>query len=61
MNITSGNENPYVKEYSLPADSAPNGLVVDGSGLVWVSSKHATLYSVDPINGNVKNYEIKNG
>lgn len=61
LNMTSGKENQYVKEYSLPADSAPNGLVVDDAGLVWVSSKHATLYSVDPTNGMVKNYEIKNG
>ncbi|HJW20369.1 MAG TPA: two-component regulator propeller domain-containing protein [Candidatus Nitrosotalea sp.] len=51
----------YVKEYSLPSSSAPNGLVVDKSGLVWVTSKNATLYSVDPKSGQVKNYEIKDG
>jgi streptogramin lyase len=53
-------ENPYVKEYLLPSDSAPNGLVVDNTGLVWVSSKNATLYSVDPASGQIKHYEIKN-
>jgi len=52
---------PYVKEYSLPSGSAPNGLVADKSDLVWVTSKNATLYSVDPKNGEVKNYEIQGG
>lgn len=53
--------NPYVKEYSLPPGSAPNGLVADRSGLVWVTSRNATLYSIDPTSGQVKNYEIKDG
>ncbi len=57
-NVTSGNSS-YVKEYSLPSGSAPDGLVVDKSGLVWVTSKNATLYSLDPSNGQVKNYDIK--
>lgn len=52
---------PYVMEYSLPPNSAPNGLVVDKSGLVWVTSKNATLYSVNPQSGQVKSYEIKGG
>ncbi|MGI0066025.1 MAG: virginiamycin B lyase family protein [Nitrosotalea sp.] len=52
---------PYVTEYSLPSGSAPNGLVVDKSGLVWITSQNATLYSIDPENGQVKNYEIKGG
>lgn len=60
LNQISGKENPYVKEYSLPSDSAPNGLVVGNTGLVWVTSKNATLYSVNPISGQVKNYEMKN-
>ena len=60
VNPVSGKENPYVTEYSLPPNSAPNGLVVDNAGLVWVASKNATLYSVNPITGQVKNYEIKN-
>lgn len=51
----------YVKEYSLPSDSAPNGLIVDKSGLVWTPSKNGTLYSIDPRNGQMKNYEIKDG
>lgn len=60
VNPVSGKENPYVTEYSLPPDSAPNGLVVDNAGPVWVASKNATLYSVNPISGQVKNYEMKN-
>jgi streptogramin lyase len=60
INSLSGKENPYVTEYSLPSGSAPNGLVVDNAGLVWVASKNATLYSVDPISGQIKYYEMKN-
>ncbi|HEX5358622.1 MAG TPA: hypothetical protein VFW99_01760, partial [Candidatus Nitrosotalea sp.] len=59
-NIIPVKKNPYVKEYLMPSDSAPNGLVVDTTGLVWVSSKNATLYSVDPTNGQVRHYEIRN-
>ncbi|MDE1831087.1 Vgb family protein [Candidatus Nitrosotalea okcheonensis] len=59
-NVVSRND-PFVKEYSLPPGSAPNGLVVDKSGLVWVTSKNATLYSVDPRSGQVNRYEIKSG
>ncbi|MHB8603393.1 MAG: Vgb family protein [Nitrosotalea sp.] len=59
LNTVSGKENPYVTEYSLLPDSAPNGLVVDKTGLVWVASQNSTLYSVDPTNGQVKHYVIK--
>ena len=58
--IVSKND-PYVKEYSLPPGSAPNGLVVTKSGLVWVTSNNATLYSVDPKSGEVEHYAIKGG
>lgn len=61
QNVLSEKKNPYVKEYSLPFGSAPNGLVVDKTGLVWVTSASATLYSIDPSSGQVKNYQIKNG
>ena len=59
LNSVPQKENPYVTEYSLPPNSGPNGLVVDNTGLVWVASKNATLYSVNPISGQVKNYEMK--
>src|SRR5579872_2420991 len=58
LNAVPGKENQYVREYLLPPGSAPNGLVVDNAGLVWVASKNATLYSVDPTSGQVKNYQI---
>src|SRR5574340_229819 len=60
LNKMSGKENPYVTEYSLPPDSAPNGLVVGNTGLGWVASKNAILYSVNPVSGQVKNYAMKN-
>ena len=61
QNILSEKKNLYVKEYSLPFGSAPNGLVVGKAGLVWVTSQNATLYSVNPSSGQVKNYQIKGG
>ena len=60
-NILTEKKNPYVKEYSLPFGSAPNGLVVDKTGLVWVTAQNATLYSIDPSSGQVEKYLIKSG
>ncbi len=52
-------QNPYLKEYSLPDNTAPNGLVVDKNGTVWITpSKSDLLYSLDK-NSELKNYEIK--
>ena len=53
-------QNPYVQEFSLPAGSAPNGLIVDNNGTVWIaSSSFNTLYSFDPVSQQLQNYEIK--
>src|SRR6476660_4506477 len=54
-------KSPYVKEYSMPLGSAPNGLVADKTGLVWVTAQNATLYSVDSSSGQVEKYLIKSG
>lgn len=54
-------KSPYVKEYSLPFGSAPNGLVADKTGLVWVTAQNSTLYSVNPSSGQVEKYLIKSG
>ena len=52
-------QNPYLQEYSLPDNTAPNGLIVDKNGTVWVtSSKSNLLYSLDT-KSELKNYEIK--
>ncbi len=52
-------QNPYMQEYSLPENSAPNGLVVDNNGTVWVtSSKSSLLYSFDKKSA-LQDYEIK--
>ncbi|MDE1842161.1 MAG: hypothetical protein KGH95_00765 [Thaumarchaeota archaeon] len=56
--FVSVNKNPYVTEYSLPENSAPNGIVVAENGMVWVASKNATLYSVNPSNGVVSSHQI---
>lgn len=60
-NVVSENKNSYVMEYSLPPNSAPNGLVVDKNGLVWVATKNSVLYSIDSSRGQMKSYEIKDG
>ena len=53
-------QNPYLQEYSLPDDAGPNGLIVDKTGTVWVtSSKSDLLYGFDQKSGQLKNYEIK--
>lgn len=55
------NQNPYLTEFSLPDGTGPNGLVVDKSGTVFVtSSKSDMLYSFDK-GGNLNHYEIKDG
>ena len=55
-------QNPYVQEFPLPAGSAPNGLLVDKQGIVWVTSTRLnTLYSFDPKSGQLQNYKIENG
>ena len=60
-NVLPEKKSPYIKEYSLPLGSAPNGLVVDKTGLVWVTAQNATLYSIDPSSGQVEKYLIKSG
>jgi virginiamycin B lyase len=60
VGITSPIQDPYVQEFSLPAGSAPNGLIVDKQGIVWVtSSGFNALYRFDPKSGQLQNYEIK--
>src|SRR6185312_7319579 len=59
--VIPAKKSPYVKEYSMPLGSAPNGLVADKTGLVWVTAQNATLYSVDSSSGQVEKYLIKNG
>ncbi len=57
--IVSINKDPYILEYSLPPNSAPNGLVVDENGLAWVSTKNALLFSVNPSDGLVQSHKIQ--
>jgi len=59
--VIPAKKSPYVKEYSMPLGSAPNGLVADKTGLVWVTAQNATLYSVDSSSGQVEKYLIKSG
>ena len=58
-NIIYKKKNPYVEEFSLPADSSPNGIMVDKQGTVWVAaSKTNNLFSLDPMSGKIREYSI---
>lgn len=53
---------PYLKEYSLPTNSAPNGLVVGKDGIIWIaSSRNDTLFSFDPKITQLHSHDIRNG
>lgn len=50
----------YVKEYSLPDGTKPNALLVDARGMVWISTSDSkNLLSLDPQNGDVVNFAIR--
>lgn len=54
--------NPYVKEFQLPKDNFPNGILVDRSGTVWaVGSKSKSLIAFDPEEKRAKSYSISSG
>jgi len=47
-------DTPYIKEYSMPNGTWPNGILVDKNGIVWtVGTKSHTLLSFDPNQGRV--------
>jgi streptogramin lyase len=47
-------DTPYIKEYSMPNGTWPNGILVDKSGIIWtVGTKSHTLISFDPKQGRV--------
>ncbi len=47
-------DTPYIKEYSMPNGTWPNGILVDKNGIVWtVGTKSHTLLSFDPNQGRI--------
>ena len=56
-------DSPYVKEYSLPNGTWPNGILLDRNGMVWVAgSRLHNLISFDPEDNQIKSvYPIKEG
>lgn len=55
------NQNPYVQEYSLPAGTLPNGILVDKNGIVWIAgSKTDSLFRFDTDQGKITSYQIPN-
>jgi len=54
------NANPYVKEYSLPHGTWPNGILVDKNGIVWTAgSKINSLFRLDPKQEKIESYPIR--
>ncbi len=50
---------PYIKEYSLPQGSWPNGILVDKNSIVWIAgSKINALFSFDPKQDQIKTFDI---
>ena len=55
VNTTTTINSPYVKEYSLPAGTWPNAILVDRNGMVWTAgSRSHTLISFDPTQGQIE-------
>jgi streptogramin lyase len=51
--------NPYVKEYSLPVGTWPNGILVDKNGIIWIAgSKIDSLFRFDTNQGKIESYPI---
>lgn len=46
--IVQSIESPYVKEFTLPKGSFPNGILMDGKGFVWIVGSDSRLYKFDP-------------
>ena len=59
-NNENQNNNPYIKEYSLPAGTWPNGILVDKNGTVWIAgSKTDSLFRFDINQGKISSYPIR--
>ena len=54
------NNNPYVREYSLPVGAWPNGILVDKNGIIWIAgSKTDSLFRIDINQGKISSYPIR--
>jgi streptogramin lyase len=54
------NNNPYIKEYSLPVGTWPNGILVDKNGIIWIAgSKTDSLFRFDTNQGKISSYPIR--
>lgn len=54
--------NPYAREFQLPKDNFPNGILVDRNGTVWtVGAKSNSLIAFDPEQKKARSYPIPSG
>lgn len=55
-------QNQYIKEYSLPAGTAPNAILADHNGIVWIVGSDSNLIKFDSITEQIESiYKIKEG
>lgn len=51
--------NPFIKEYSLPVGTWPNGMLVDKNGAVWIAgSKINSLFKFDTATEKIESFPI---
>ncbi|MGH9955255.1 MAG: hypothetical protein ACREAS_02160, partial [Nitrososphaera sp.] len=51
--------NPYIREFQLPKDNFPNGILVERNGTVWtVGAKSNSLIAFDPDQKKARSYLI---
>lgn len=55
-------QNQYIKEYSLPTGTAPNAILADHNGIVWIVGSNSNLIKFDSITEQIESiYKIKEG
>ena len=55
LNNSTHIDTPYVKEFSMPNGTWPNGILVARNGIVWtVGTMSHTLIGFDPIQGKIR-------
>ncbi len=55
-------QNQYIKEYSLPAGTAPNAILADHNGIIWIVGSNSNLVKFDSKKEQIESiYKIKEG
>lgn len=49
-------QNQYIKEYSLPPETAPNAILADYNGIVWIIGSNSDLIKFDSITEQIESF-----